>query len=911
MKQSIFHDASQGTHLTQGTKRPQGARASRPSSKPWGVSPVISPLSCEGQRLNGRDARSPWFFPGIPAFILLLLALASPLSAQQNLASLSEREIVRRQEDLVVADKLMAKGDQALAEKNFESAYTNYLEALDKIPDGDAAGDQRKPAIERFSRGGLAYANDLVKNGRYADAEQVAKTILLPRYNPGYQPAVQFLSNLEQSDYYNKTVTPQFAAQRDQVTKFLVEADGFYATGRFDLALKRYEQVLNIDRYNNAARMGMEKVNNQKSNYYGDARNETRSRMLWLVDRAWERPVKKLQNRDTSSGTQSRNMTGVGAEAITAKLNRIIIPAINFKETTIREAVEQLKQISKKLDTTTDDPKQKRGVNIVLKLASAPAAATAPAVPDPAASATSATAAPGANADTKVTLSLNNVPLIEALRYLTELAGLKYKVEPFAVSIVPNSENTDDLLTKEYRVPPGFIPANTVDASSTIPTAGGSGSDMTKDRIKGGKDALQYLKSQNVPFPPGAFAQYVPAGSKLFVRNTQNNLDLIDTLVDAAMGVQPVQVEIESKFLEITQNNLKELGFNWLVGPLSIGGGVYGSGGTLGQNSTLSGDTYPFGTTGLDSLTGGLRSGLGTSPNAAVTANSIDALLAGISPSSAIAAAPGILGIGGIFTNPQFQVVIRALNQKKGVDLMSAPKVTTKSGNKAVIKVVRNFPYPTEFSAPQAPTATTGTSVSTTSTLKTGFYSDSLLTPTTPTAFEKRDIGVTLEVEPVVGPDNYTIDLNLSPEVVEFDGFINYGSPIVGPTYNWTTLSIGTYDITTNVINQPIFAVRKVTTSVSIWDGQTVALGGLIREDVQKTQDKVPILGDIPLAGRLFRSNADQKIKRNLIIFVTARLMDAEGKPVRQDDEQDEIVEPLGLPENLPPPTFQTRSLGK
>ena len=202
-----------------------------------------------------------------PAFILLLLALASPVSAQQNIASLSEREIVRRQEDLVVADKLVAKGDQALAEKNFEAAYTNYLEALDKIPEGDAAGDQRKSAVEKFSRGGLAYANDLVKNGRYADAEQVAKTILLPRYNPGYKPAVQFLSNLEQSDYYNKTVTPQFAAQRDQVTKFLVEADGFYATGRFDLALKRYEQVLNIDRYNNAARMGMEKVNNQKSNY--------------------------------------------------------------------------------------------------------------------------------------------------------------------------------------------------------------------------------------------------------------------------------------------------------------------------------------------------------------------------------------------------------------------------------------------------------------------------------------------------------------------------------------------------------------------------------------------------------------------------------------------------------------------
>ena len=64
-----------------------------------------------------------------------------------------------------------------------------------------------------------------------------------------------------------------------------------------------------------------------------------------------------------------------------------------------------------------------------------------------------------------------------------------------------------------------------------------------------------------------------------------------------------------------------------------------------------------------------------------------------------------------------------------------------------------------------------------------------------------------------------------------------------------------------------------------------MALGGLVREDVQKVQDKVPILGDIPLAGRLFRSNVDQKIKRNLIIFVTARLMDAEGRPVRLEED--------------------------
>jgi len=350
---------------------------------------------------------------------------------------------------------------------------------------------------------------------------------------------------------------------------------------------------------------------------------------------------------------------------------------------------------------------------------------------------------------------------------------------------------------------------------------------------------------------------------------------------------------------------MKELGFNWLLGPLNIGGGMYGAGGTEGYGRTGAASANPFGAVGQNPVTGGLRSGTGIGGGTAVTANSIDALLfqqaGGVA--SAFTPAPAIFGLSGIFTNPQFQLIIRALSQKKGVDLMSAPKVTTKSGNKAVIKVVRTFPYPTQFNPPQAGTSSGDT--------QAGLNLQGTSTPSTPSTYEKRDLGVTLEVEPVIGSDNYTIDLNMSPEVVDFEGFINYGSPILSPIYDIFTGTWSNLILTDNVINQPIFSTRKVTTSVSIWDGQTVALGGLIREDVQKVQDKVPILGDIPLAGRLFRSDVDQKIKRNLIIFVTARLMDAEGKPVRQDDEQEEIVEPLGLPENLPPPAFENRSLGK
>ncbi|MEZ5432881.1 MAG: hypothetical protein R3F31_17295 [Verrucomicrobiales bacterium] len=109
-----------------------------------------------------------------------------------------------------------------------------------------------------------------------------------------------------------------------------------------------------------------------------------------------------------------------------------------------------------------------------------------------------------------------------------------------------------------------------------------------------------------------------------------------------------------------------------------------------------------------------------------------------------------------------------------------------------------------------------------------------------------------MEVDPQLGADNLSIDLSMAPEIVEFDGFINYGVPIFTPVSTTGTRT----QLTENRIVMPIFSTRRVTTQVTVWDGQTVALGGLIREDVQDVEDKIPLLGDAPFIGRLFRSSA-------------------------------------------------------
>jgi general secretion pathway protein D len=84
---------------------------------------------------------------------------------------------------------------------------------------------------------------------------------------------------------------------------------------------------------------------------------------------------------------------------------------------------------------------------------------------------------------------------------------------------------------------------------------------------------------------------------------------------------------------------------------------------------------------------------------------------------------------------------------------------------------------------------------------------------------------------------------------------------------------------------QPFFQVRSVETKISIYDGATVVMGGLITEALEKTNDKIPILGDIPLLGALFRSKSEKSIKKNLLIFVTAKLVDPSGQLIRKPDQ--------------------------
>jgi general secretion pathway protein D len=838
---------------------------------------------------------------------LLVLTAASPsimAQSQSTAAGMASKEIARRYARIEDARTAMDRGDKLFSEGDYDGALNSYKSAIDSLPNAPLTRDWLDLAQLKYADCSVTVANERAKAGNYKEARQLLEGALV--LIPGHKGALAFQKQLEDPDRWPPALTAEHVTNVGKVQAGLLLGNSSVELGNYDAAITQYQDVLRTDPYNSAARRGMENAERKRQAYFKTAYDHQRAKMLAQVTESWEDKV-------PVQGQAIAFEYGVGRSPgayLTEKMNKIIFPTVQFDGATIEEAIEYLRVKSRDLDTFTDNSGVK-GVNIILRMGDAPSNAT-------------------------ISLDLKDVPMSEALRYVTELAQMKYKVEAHAVLVVPISENASEMYTRSYRVPPDFLSSGGGDAGGAAApapaadpfaagggaAAGGGGGLITR------RTARQILEASGIVFPEGASASYNPANSQLVVRNTQPNLDLVEAYVESITKMAPKMVVITSKFVEVTQKNTEELGFDWLLGGITTGGVNFG-GGSSGNGNTYNAESYPFqsnlvspgyivdgvqvfpslpaagayaGPTPLGSVdpaTGLLAASGGgpvTSGNRsggfAINNSSIDNLLTTGSTTATTSVAPGIFSSAGIFGNAQFQNVMRGLSQKKGVDLMSAPSVTTKSGTRATMEVTREFIYPTEFDPPRLPQGGGGLAIGGGG---GGGGGQQIATPTTPTAFEMRQTGVRLEAEPTVGADGNTIELTLAPEVVEFDGFINYGSPILSPSSQsvlpiqsvlgaatgYVPLQQPERMITANIINQPVFSVRKVTTGVSIWDGQTVALGGLIREDVQDVQDKVPILGDLPFIGRLFKSEAEMHYKRNLMIFVTAHLIDPSGQRIK------------------------------
>lgn len=656
--------------------------------------------------------------------------------------------------------------------------------------------------------------------------------------------ARRLAASVETSGPTVKVSTPD-----DSVERLLLRARSQYVAGEQAAALQTYGQVLAQAPGNAEARRFSTRIRDELNAPDGQARAATRRELLAEVDRSWSRPSVYEEQQRTQAAESN-------AAPLLRKLNDIVLPSVSFTRVEIGRVVSALGAASEEFDRSGTTP---QGVNIVLL--------------DP------------QGQSPAVTLTLRNTSLRRVLDFVTQSVGYQYEVQADAVVVRPGGESTT--------LDTAFFPVSRATVLRMTGSAGG-GSSVSSDPFSSagaGNDpsrsgneapAMQaFLQQAGVNFEATTGSSLAYDGSSIIVTQTARNLERIRNILNRYNDIR--QVEIEAKFMEVQEGALEELGVNWNIATKA----TQRNAGAQAQYQTAGRTLASAFNSNISSQQGGIISpavptifndadGNGVlDPGETIIQPGREAINLPIVNNAPQIPGTAYLGAGtsalanitGVIGEFDVNAVVRALSQQQGTDLLSAPKVTVLSGNPATITVAQELRYPQSFGQTQSQVGTGSASG--------GGSAGVAITAGTPQEFTTRNVGVELKVTPTVEEDDYSISLDLNPKVTEFDGFVEYGGPSVAIS-GTTTVNVpsGFY--------QPIFSVRDISTKVTIWDGATLIMGGLTREEVKKVNDKVPVLGDLPLLGRMFRSKGESAQKRNLLIFVTANLLSPGGSPKKQ-----------------------------
>ena len=642
-------------------------------------------------------------------------------------------------------------------------------------------------------------------------------------------------------------ISPEYVAQAKIIRDLLTRGRAQYLNGDYDGASASFKEVEARDANNPEAKLFQTKIAETLGSIHNQNLYKTRGQMLTEVDQQWERP--KVFDISASNVVEVDE-----GGRIKDKLNAIVIPQVNFSGMELTRVVETLSELSVEYDP------ERIGVNIIPLFNSN-------------------------DSNPRVNISLRNLNLDRILQFVTQQVNFAYDVGGDAVTIQPSDSlgGSATSVTEFFPISRATVirltgfrdgggsSSGPVDPFAA-PSGGGSSGPSQNDEV----EALQsFFQSAGVNFEiPGASLAF--DGEQLIVTQSRRNLERMRTILRNYNEVK--QVEIEAKFLEVSQNDLEEVGFDW-----SAGGGrqfvldefgapvlnQFGNptfinqrqGSTQGRNLN---NTF---STGTDASAIRIQTPLQTNPLSFInTPPSLNSAIDVAANASSLFTATGWTING---TDVDF--ALRALSRKTGTDLMSAPKVTVLSGKRASITVAQELRYPESYGDIESQVSSGGNGGG----LGGGAGSSISITAGTPQDFVTRNVGVEMSVTPNVENDD-TISLILEPRVTEFEGFVEYGGPSVALGTDGTVVTVpaGFY--------QPIFSTREMSTEVTIFDGATVVMGGLTRDEVKSVNDSVPLLGDIPGLGRLFRSEGETRQKRNLLIFVTANLVSPGGSPARQ-----------------------------
>ena len=647
----------------------------------------------------------------------------------------------------------------------------------------------------------------------------------------------EFASKRNDPTYRNVDETsPGLRVKDDKVNELLVRGRARYLYGDYQGALDSYREVLQYQPNNSESKAYQIRIRQMLSENSGQwNRGVTKGKLLELLDETWKLP--EVFNRENIK-VDSAN----GNDPVIEKMKSIQLP----EGFLVRDQPLDRALILLQTQAATYDKDQK-GVNIVL--------------------------IDTANKNPTVSLQLRNVSVYQALDYTCKRVGFSFTVG--SGGIVEVREDTGDSLleTEIYPLSTAAVLKMTGlgAGGGAGAAAGGGAASPFGGAAAGGAGAgdgqrpeevaiKNFLTRSGVAFELPATLSY--DGTNLIVYQSRKNLDRVKNIIRRYSDIK--QVHIEAKFMEVEQKILNELGVNWSLAPTM---------------QTIAGVTTQVDPTATARAATNLRSinSVFATNNSTVRSLNVTGIPAIPQPAPNF---PGGINLGntnqsysanvGIIGAETLGLAIRAIEENAGSDLMSSPSLTVLDGKTAVIKVAQLLRYPQAYGDTQSNVGTGGGG-GTQQNPNAG--AAVAITAGTPQDFTIQEVGVTLEVTPTVAADD-SIALNLKPKVTEFEGFVEYGGTSVAISGNITvSVPSGFF--------QPIFSTREVTTEVTVFDGATVVIGGLTREEVKTIDDKVPVLGSIPLIGAAFRSSGKSIQKKSLMVFVTANLVSPGGATLR------------------------------
>jgi type II secretory pathway component GspD/PulD (secretin) len=474
-----------------------------------------------------------------------------------------------------------------------------------------------------------------------------------------------------------------------------------------------------------------------------------------------------------------------------------------------------------------------------------------------------------------LTVHAENTPLVEILEYIGRNLNVTFSVGNNLIWVTPKEEVTTGapLETRVYRLRKGMLGTELGKSAQGVSLfkgpeerSGRSSSQQQqekKDEKKEAKVGLLESIERFVPQPEGADFLFNDKAHALIVKNTRENLALVEDLI-TAMDIRPVQILIEARFVTSTVSDLRELGVEWLIdnrGPSKF---------TSGSTSTT---TDPW-----------LRG------HETVTEVRNDVVVGTIKGVAEDGTGGANFGYQFLLGDTALQAVLNALQKNGQSRTVVVPRVTTLNNREARFRVGEDTSYFEEVD---------------TSIMTSGGYGNSESRDNVTYDYDRPTIvetGYSLIVTPSVGADLSTINVVLRPEISSIK--------------EWKKYRLSSLDNATDAENEPAIEIpvlsrQYIETEAVVRSGETIVLGGLVDASKSKESSGTPWLSTLPFIGNLFRVDKDKEEAKNILIFVTATLISDAGEdliPLNQVERYGVAV-PAGaaVPEILKnPPAAET-----